>query len=310
MRYELPCILIVIICVSIYICVVGRTGIFEQMTPSPEKTTSLGNLVAMYFINMAKAFQEGKDYVYEHKNENDVMKNMPKKMSVSEYPNVQQELSKIAPIKSDIELWVCTTDDIANMWRIIKPIAHEILDGVFKKMGKTPESNIPIIHFRCSDIPFIRSKHYKLSKHSFYSDCINELVSSGGVNCEKIQIMYSNVHKSDNKNATSCDSYVEHIKPHIQKNNANVVKEIVVTSSTEVQDFVNLFYAPAVISIGSSFSFISGYLGKGVFLSSGHIDGEENKCTVCKWLKRGYSVPHESIPDYYNTDETVKILDK
>jgi hypothetical protein len=187
----------------------------------------------------------------------------------------------------------------------MKPIAQKILDDVIVKINKKPERNIPIIHFRCSDVPFLRSNHYKMAKHSFYADCVNELKMSG-INCEKFQIMYSNIHNKVEENAKSCDAYVEHIKTHVLKNGVN---DILVESSTEIQDFINLFYAPAVISIGSSFSFIAGFLGKGVFLSSGHIDGEENKCTVCKWLKRGYSVPHEQIPDYHNIPEVMKILE-
>lgn len=278
-----------------------------------EKTTSLGNSIAIYFINMAKAFQERKDFETEVNDSNEMTKLLPTKVALNK--EAHEKLSKLKPIESNIGLWICHNNDVGNMWNIMKPIAQPIIDNIIKEINKSQPPTHPIIHFRCSDVPFIRSIHYRLSKHSFYSDCIKEL-KTAGVNCDTVQIMYSNKHLSNEKNGKSCDIFIENIKQHLLKNGVNQVN---VSSKTEIEDFIDMYNAPAVISIGSSFSFIAGFLGKGIFLSSGHADNiysedkkiirtEESSCTndVCKWLKPGYSISHDKIKDYYDADEVIK----
>lgn len=114
-------------------------------------------------------------------------------------------------------------------------------------------------------------------------------------------------HRSDDNNKHACETYTNSLSDYLKSINY----EPFIECNKNIEDFATLFYAPAVISIGSSFSFMSGFFGKGKFYSGGHIDENDKKsnCTLCnKWLITDYDVKHSSINDYYDTKKVISIL--
>ena len=60
------------------------------------------------------------------------------------------------------------------------------------------------------------------------------------------------------------------------------------------------------------FSFMSGFFGKGLFYSGGHIEEKDKKagCTMCnKWLINKYEIKHSMVDDYHDTDKVIQLLD-
>ena len=87
--------------------------------------------------------------------------------------------------------------------------------------------------------------------------------------------------------------------------------EVDVQCNSLIEDFAKLFYALAVVSSVSSFSFMSGFFSKGIFISSehNHEDNIKETCTICdEWMLKGYQVKHKFIDDYYNTSAVIKTL--
>jgi hypothetical protein len=86
---------------------------------------------------------------------------------------------------------------------------------------------------------------------------------------------------------------------------------IEVVFNSNLDDFSMLFYSPAVISTGSSFSFMSGYFSEGIYLTEGHYhenyNGSTSLCTA-KFIKRNYSINHSNIKDYNDTEKIIKLL--
>ena len=73
-----------------------------------------------------------------------------------------------------------------------------------------------------------------------------------------------------------------------------------------------LFYAPAVISTGGSYSFMSGFFGNGIFLSTEHRDTKNtNRCNGCdNYMLSGYNIDHDKVTDYLEINKVLKLLNE
>jgi len=170
---------------------------------------------------------------------------------------------------------------------------------MFKKIGiNTNPRPQPIIHFRCSDVPFEKNNHYPLQKFQYYYDSIKE-IKSKGINVDEIMILYNNTHRSNDKNGATCNTYVEMLREYIRQN-LNIHTKVYSRSSLE--DFADIFYAPAVISTSGSFSFMSGFFGDGYFIAPCVID-ENLDVENISWLKTKYMIHHNIVNDFYDIDE-------
>lgn len=63
--------------------------------------------------------------------------------------------------------WQVINNRREKFWLIMKPLMNQIIDDTLKKSGLYKKVQYPVIHFRCSDIPFIRNKQYKLQNIRF-----------------------------------------------------------------------------------------------------------------------------------------------
>ncbi|NDB84819.1 MAG: hypothetical protein EB127_19240 [Alphaproteobacteria bacterium] len=61
----------------------------------------------------------------------------------------------------------------------------------------------------------------------------------------------------------------------------------------------NAFYP--VITTGSSFAFMSGFFGNGVYISADF--HKDSKCSDCHWMTAKYNINHEDVKSYYDIDE-------
>ena len=77
---------------------------------------------------------------------------------------------------------------------------------------------------------------------------------------------------------------------------------------TVESDFALMLHAPAVVSAGSSYSFMGGYFGEGRFVSAGHVHETRRKRVWAPWLKSEKTVFHSEIADYSNFEAVVGTL--
>ena len=285
---------------------------------------SFGNKLIDYFAKMGIAFAYGNDFQFElpyyltNKQDIFLLKDLPDKLVINEeikhkFKNLH--LHRVLGEKNEFlrdyaSLWELTNNDRLQFWSYVKPIANRLMNQILPSYGIVNKlENYPIIHFRCSDVPFIRHSFYHFQRYAFFTDSLKEL-SLLGVDLSKVYLMFSLSHDSDSKNNYAANIYIQSLKQFLE--NHHYVVEIV--SQDVASDFLSLFYAPAVISTCSSFSFTAGFFGNGIFITEGHYNEDfasgnvtESSC-YAPFIKKGYSVNHSRILDYYHTDAVINIL--
>lgn len=272
----------------------------------------IGNFFNSYFFRMSIAFMDGKDY-YEDVPEQEFIKYIPKyipfdnelRKTLLDNKFTKEELEK--ENNNHVGTWTVINNRRGLYWKIMKPFIHEKLENAFIQSGLKDDAinetkNKICIHFRCSDVPFIRMGHYFLQKYSYFKECLDQV---SYLNYKKIKLISCQFHNSSEENRTACDKYLSSLVDYLSSLGYTVEMQC----KSNVEDFASLFYAPVVISTGGSYSFMSGFFGNGIFISEGHgLEDDETKCTDCEWLKNGYSLKHEDVKDYYDTDNVISIL--
>lgn len=275
----------------------------------------IGIFLCYYFYNISLHFIEGKDYFQEIPNE-EFIKYLPKHVKVDEILRkklIENHFTKELLIeemnKNQIHgAWFINNNRIDLYWEIMKPFVHNILDNAFQQ-SKLKENAIKetqgtiCIHFRCSDVPFLRSIHYHLQKYSFFKKCLEDI---SHLKYKKIKFISCSFHKSEENMKKACDEYIKDLIQYLQ----NLGYNVEIQCKSNIEYFAYLFYAPVTISTGGSYSFMSGYFGDGIFMAEGHIreDIPEQKCTTCKWLKQGHSLSHNLVKDYMDTNNVISLL--
>jgi hypothetical protein len=188
--------------------------------------------------------------------------------------------------------------------RILKPLIHSLLDDALKQSGIDPGILVdhPVIHFRCSDVPFSKHGEYKLQRYAYFSDCLEKIRQKTGRTFSQITILWYGGHQSSSDDSHACSLYAVKIQEYL----TGLGYQVGIKSHSNVEDFAVLFYAPAVISTGGSYSMFAGYFGSGVFFQpqvSPIPVGE-----TADWLVDGYNVEHEEVADYHDVESVIPLL--
>ena len=302
-------------------------SIYDKLKQQP--FYSFGNKLIDYFAKMGFAFASGKDFQYElpfyldNKDGIFILQNLPNSISINNelrkcFKNIHlhRVLGDNYHFAGDYaNLWELTNNDRLHFWSCVNPIANNLINQILPSFYEKIVNNVnslgkhPIIHFRCSDVPFIRHYFYHFQRYAFFIDSLKELAEKG-VDVSKVYLMVSFSHEGSEKNNTTSVIYIQSLKQFLEEN--NYVVEII--SQDVASDFAALFYAPAVISTCSSFSFTAGYFGNGIFITEGHYNEDFESGSVTEspcyapFIKKGYSVNHNQILDYYDTDAVINIL--
>uniref|UniRef100_A0A6C0DRI6 Uncharacterized protein n=1 Tax=viral metagenome TaxID=1070528 RepID=A0A6C0DRI6_9ZZZZ len=286
---------------------------------------SIGNKIIDYFFKMGLAFAKGENFVYElpcyldNKDNIFLLKNLPNNLDINDdvrycfkYIHLDRVFGENYGFVRDWDyanLWELTNNDRLQFWTFIRPIANRLLNLILPSYQiENKLENFPIIHFRCSDVPFIRHGFYHFQRYQYFIDSLNEL-SKKGVDVSKVYLMHSLTHESSPENMAAATIYILSLAKFLESH--NYIVELV--SQNVESDFIAMFYAPAVISTCSSFSFVAGFFGNGLFITEGHYNEDEDGLisqSVCyaPFIKKGYSVNHKRIVDYYDTESVIKIL--
>ena len=271
-----------------------------------ESDGDIGNYLSAYFIYIASAFLQKRDFKFTYIDK-PFLKHLPLYIKFNQdiYDKLKED--DFTYIKFNLfskdTYWEVHNNRREKFWLIMKPLINQVIDDTLKKSGLYKKVQYPVIHFRCSDIPFIKHKQYKLQKYTFYKDSLEEIKRKSGINYDTVILLTNTAHRSNNKNKKACEIYLNGIKNYIE----SIGYKVIIQSNSKEEDFATLFYAPAVISPGSSFSFMSGFFNNGIFISEGHM----SICNNCgKWLVRGYGIEHKKVNNYYDTTDVIKLLNE
>ena len=268
----------------------------EEPNTNKSWSNAIGNILSNYFYGMGISWSKKETYKCDWINEfvNDFYKALPREIP---YPQGLQ----VPDYKSHqgfegVSAWTVDSDEGKKFWEILKPYIHDIIGNALEKSGLKVIQKNPVIHFRCSDVPFNRMGSYHLVKYQFYKD--------GLKGQQEVDLISCHSHLSDAKNSDTCKNYVDLLVKELDPIKVNV------KCQHYFEDFACMFYAPLVLSTGSSMSFMSGFFGHGKFLTAGHIFDEFKNtpdCTICSH-PRSINLMHNEVSDYYDVQSVHKLL--
>lgn len=276
----------------------------------------IGNHLSNYFHRMGLAILQQSDFTNEEYTEN-FLKYLPSELVYSESDICKSTYARFKEKGVTIENstfawsaeWYIKNDNQMNFWICMKPLINHVLDAAFKKTGINTPIDCPIIHFRCADVPFVKHHQYHFVKYEFYRKALEEVTVKTGVQYNKVKILYSPGHLSKKEYDDACDIYSQSLKKYLE----NLNYEVEIYSNTDIEDFANMFYAPATIAAVSSYSFMSGFFGNGLYITSEHHQEDDEKAgcsqgTCGEWMLEGYLLKHKMVDDYTDTNNVISLL--
>jgi len=310
-KYIITVIFVIIFIVLLFITL--RKFLISSIQEGATNINSnIGNVLSQYFHHLIISILKKEDFKYNLPDE-DFLKHFPTHLSYT-FDDIRAKLlengidnSYFETIQtSDVSTWCLKDNKSEKMWLIMKPLVQKIYDAAFDKTDVNKQVDYPVIHFRCADTPFIRHFQYHFQKYEFYKKALDEITTKIK-KYDKVIISYCNAHLSNNKNQQKCDVYFNSLVDYLK----SIGYDSILKCQTNIDDFAMMYYAPAVISPGSSYSFMSGFFGRGLFISAGHQDeGKSEFEGIGEWLYKGYNIMHSEVPDYYDIDKVIKILSK
>lgn len=272
-------------------------------------SVDIGNNLSHYYYRYFISILKKEDFEYineslfsnnkESKNKNNFMDSFPKKIEYNpriyellKDNNIEYEKYKDA---MSVAFWMTESKEKEKIHSIMKPYMNKIFDETYIKLKLNKSDNYPIIHFRCADTPFIKHEFYYFQKYEYFK----KILSQHSYN--NIIILSCTEHLSNEKNKETCQGYVNLLKKELKHFNP------VIKCGTNVDDFVSMFYAPLVISTQSSFSFMSGYFGNGIYIEPNTMIANK-ECADCESEYKGYNVPHSDVEDYHNIEKVYSLL--
>jgi len=286
-----------------------------------DTSSRLGNYLSCYFYNMGLAFLRGKHFQTTLQ-KNDVFTSfLPKKVELDE--SIQQSLISVGITEESLQkeldkidgnchnAWNILTKERETFWNIMKPTVHRLLKKALEKKGLTQTIDVPVIHYRCSDVPIQRdlnaSYYYHFQKYSFFKNALDIIQQKTGTKYKKVYISFCGAHLSSQENQKSCHTYVSSLQEYLE----SLGYEVIVKCNSVNDDFAMMFYAPALISTSSSFSFMAGYFSDGVFIGTMYDEKMDRQCDDCDdWLQNGYTLKHSMVADYHYTNKVISMLKK
>jgi hypothetical protein len=265
------------------------------------KPNQYGNIIVLYFYNYALSISRKKDFI-NNINNHEFIKYFPTNIPFNEILYNKFIENNITTHKlynlNPLLFWYCDKDWVYNLLKILRSTIHNILNEVLQKKNLNKNVKYPIIHFRCADVPFIKHPNYYLQKYSFFKKALEKYNFD---NNKTVIIMYYPYHSSEKDNVIAANKYLNNLIKYISNLGYNCITQ----TKTPLEDFSDLFNAPFVISTGGSFSFMSGFFGKGKFISTEHRDEDiTNKLTINNdTFLRNYNIPHKVIKSYYDVDD-------
>ena len=299
MYYLILAVLLILISIYIY-----KINIYESYN---NVNTDIGNVLSAYYCKLIISILKKEDFIYS--NDNEFISSFPKYIKWNEelYNELNMNNISLSDIEEipDISFWTVTDVKYEKIHNIMKPTIHKIFDDTFTNLNLNKMVNYPIIHFRCADTPFIKHYHYYFQKYSYFEKAIKDIESKIG-EFTNITILVNFNHRSSYKNKETCSKYLNKLQEII--NQFDKKYNINIESNSNVDDFVSMFYAPAVISTISSFSFMSGFFGSGIYIQPNMSIDNNEVCLDCVNPYKGYNIPHNKVNDYHNVDDVYKLL--
>jgi len=280
----------------------------QSLRQKHESVSSLGNVLSVYFHLYSIAIYRGQDFEWKQPLPSYFLAQLPSKIPYD--PNVHAPIrhqwiveqiseEKLVTLRSDAA-WFVNEDDLQKIWDGMHPLVHRILEEALVQSELKKTVKIPVIHFRCADTPFCRHDKYHFQKYIFFRDALQ--------GHDKVILLSCHTHNSRADWTDACRQYSDSLRNYLTGIGVQVTVQC---HESNLKDFATMFYAPLVISTGSSFSFMAGYFGHGTFHSAGHVHDPEMTSPLSSlppWMRYDTDVGHQQVSDYLNVPSVIKLL--
>lgn len=204
--------------------------------------------------------------------------------------------------------------DYAAFWESVAPSASKVLDEALSGIDCVRRQDRPVIHFRCSDVPFIMSEVYHLQRFEYYAWALERLASLG-IDCARVLLVTDSAHRSTPADQAAASEYQAALERFLSARGVEVETQ----RGTTLEDFSTMFYAPALIGAASSLSFAAGLskLAAGTYLCPklGVEDGQSfrSPSETPAWMHPKAPLLHGELRraglSYHEVEEVVKLLE-
>ncbi len=189
-----------------------------------------------------------------------------------------------------------------NFWQDIRPNLRNAYNNIIPDKYKNIEH--PVIHFRCSDTPFIRFHSYHIPKED-YVEHVSSFLKNKGFNTAIFLNCPS--HRSTVYNRKMCHMFSQ-LYTNLFKNYGIT---LISRCNSIMEDFYTMIYCPLLISLNeSSYSFMAGiskkpdqYISYGNGIEVNNIYSKHKK-READWVLYDHDpVLHKNIKNYYDFNE-------
>lgn len=260
-----------------------------------KKVTNIGNQIIMYLqYSIFKAIDKPPIYKYDYE-----IDGFPKYIVIT-----QEEADEFRKFPDDVwKLYVTMWSYFAwpshiqkyymPFWKLSRNILRRLFDQVLPKKNITK----PVIHFRCSDIPFNRQIDYHIPTDDMVQWTCDKIKEIG---FNSIIMLHCNKHLTKKGNEIHCNRFLDHYANIYKKNNIQIEFQC----NSILDDLAIMVHSPLLVSLNaSSFAFIAGISkDPNTFISGNNIRELSNNYLETKnvdWIH--YSKPpilHKDVPDY------------
>jgi hypothetical protein len=149
----------------------------------------LGNILSVFFNSMIFNYHIKKNLNFENEIDNNFEYRRHFMNLFNSFKNQKFTQKQLNLFPKDIAydaIWNINKHNTKIYWDNIKVQVNASLKTFTKNIEIQELENYPILHFRCSDVPFVKHNYYHFSKYKFYKWCDNKL--KNGILCGIIVI--------------------------------------------------------------------------------------------------------------------------
>lgn len=279
--------------------------IFLNIPGFKKEVSPLGNVLSSYFYYLHSNTTEDIPAAYAHH-----IKTMSDQELKRLYKNFNwQRIDSVAYNSARDTTWQLYNNDgslrenYTAYWQAVRPTMQKFYTDYI-----TPVAiDEPVVHFRCSDAPFVTHPMYHLTKATTVKWMAEQIKSRG---YDHIVILSCNKHNRVNN--SSCDKYYNFYAQIFNAAGIKVKKQC----HSIYQDFAIMVNAPLLVALNqSSYSFMAGIAKDPHNFISCNL-GREHKGkyllhTQADWIQsQDAPLLHSQVKDYYNTKEVIAQLNQ
>jgi len=195
-----------------------------------------------------------------------------------------------------------TKDHYLEYWQAIRPAIKQFYNDTIPQV----EISYPVVHFRCSDAPFVIHPQYHLTKAASARWMAEQVKNKG---FDKIVILACNKHRKVKNN--SCSDFLAFYTQIFQDSGLKVEKQC----NSVFKDFALMVHSPLLVSLNaSSFSFMAGISKDPTTYISCNFGRESTDTyllqTQADWLlDQNEPLLHKNVKDYKNVKDILTKLE-